>query len=97
MHWLMFRLFSPSSSLWPFLDSHREGLFFTRLCAKEYIALSVMFLQKYSPRDVRCGHPFANAITLSSARKVGKHQEQDMVDCNVLSKSIMLVSRRTIT
>jgi hypothetical protein len=67
VHWLMFKVLKPSSSFPPFTDPHI--LFFTLLCAKEYIALSVMFLQKYSPRDLRWGHLFAKAITLSSAIK----------------------------
>jgi len=42
VHWLMFKFLNPSSSF-PFTDPHI--LFFTLLCAKEYIALSVMFWQ----------------------------------------------------
>jgi hypothetical protein len=45
VHWLMLRLFNPSSSYLPFIDSHIAGLFFTRLWTREYIALSVMFRQ----------------------------------------------------
>lgn len=70
VHWLMFRFISPSSSyLFFFIDAQISCLFLTRLWAKEYIALSVMFWQKYRPSDLRWGQLFANAITLSSAAR----------------------------
>ena len=45
VHWLM-RLVSPSSSYLLFMDAPTSCLFFTRLCARAYIAMSVIFWQK---------------------------------------------------
>lgn len=45
VHWLMLRFVRPSSSYLLFMDAHTWCLFLTLFCAREYIALSVMFWQ----------------------------------------------------
>lgn len=45
VHWLILRFVSPSSSYRLFTDVQTSCLFLTRLCAREYIALSVIFWQ----------------------------------------------------